>query len=50
MTKVLASHADFMNAIHAVDPFQDPDFWWPVGQFDNEVEIIDLDDRMAAYV
>jgi hypothetical protein len=50
MTKVLPTTVDLLNAIYALDPFQDPDFWWPVGQFQSEVEMIDLNDRMAAYV
>lgn len=50
MTKKLKTTADLLNAIHALDPFQDPGFWWPVGQFASEVEIIDLNDRVAAFV
>lgn len=45
----LATTPDLLNAIYALDPFQDPMFWWPIGQFPCEVEEINLLDRLAGF-
>lgn len=40
---------DLLNAIYALDPFQDPDFWWPIAGLLVEVEVVDLNERLRAY-